>query len=64
MSIKDGKYPNARLARSALCLAHSMDSVIYKLFLRAFPDYYKPNSIYAHYPMTIPSGETDLLSKD
>lgn len=30
-------------------------SVFYKLFLRAFPQHFKHNSIYAHYPMTIPS---------
>lgn len=27
----------------------------YKLFLRAFPNHFKPNSIYAHYPMVIPA---------
>ena len=32
----------------------NLDSVIYKLFLRAFPNHFKSNSIYAHYPMTIP----------
>ncbi len=32
----------------------NLDSVIYKLFLRAFPNHFKGNSIYAHYPMTIP----------
>lgn len=26
----------------------------YKLFLRAFPQHFKPNSIYAHHPMTVP----------
>lgn len=30
------------------------DSVIYKLFFRAFPNHFKSNSVYAHYPMTIP----------
>ena len=30
------------------------DSVIYKLFHRAFPNHFKTNSVYAHYPMTIP----------
>jgi len=29
--------------------------VFYKLFLRAFPQHYKQNSIYAHYPLTVPS---------
>ena len=35
--------------------------VIYKLFLRAFPDHFKPNSIYAHYPMTIPLENKKIL---
>lgn len=30
------------------------DSVIYKLFFRSFPNHFKGNSVYAHYPMTIP----------
>lgn len=29
--------------------------VFYKLFLRAFPQHFKYNSVYAHYPLTIPS---------
>ena len=29
--------------------------VFYKLILRAFPNHFKQNSIYAHYPMTVPS---------
>ncbi len=29
--------------------------VFYKLFLRAFPRHFKYNSVYAHYPFTIPS---------
>lgn len=35
--------------------------VIYRLFLRAFPNHFKPNSIYAHYPMTIPSENKKIL---
>lgn len=35
--------------------------VLYRLFMRAFPDYFKPNSIYAHYPMTIPSENKKIL---
>ena len=35
--------------------------VFYKLFLRAFPDHFKPNSVYAHYPMTIPSENRKIL---
>jgi hypothetical protein len=29
--------------------------VFYKLFLRAFPHHFKHNSVYAHYPLTVPS---------
>ncbi|KAB2578530.1 Cytochrome P450 [Lasiodiplodia theobromae] len=35
--------------------------VFYKLFLRAFPAHFKPNSIYAHYPMTIPSENRKIM---
>ena len=35
--------------------------VFYKLFLRAFPNHYQPNSIYAHYPMTIPSENRKIM---
>ena len=35
--------------------------VFYKLFLRAFPNHFKPNSIYAHYPMTIPSENRKIM---
>ncbi|KAL8796662.1 MAG: hypothetical protein Q9195_001052 [Heterodermia aff. obscurata] len=35
--------------------------VIYKLFLRAFPDHFKSNSVYAHYPMTIPSENKKIM---
>ncbi|KKY29272.1 putative fatty acid oxygenase [Phaeomoniella chlamydospora] len=37
--------------------------VFYKLFLRAFPNHFKPNSIYAHFPMTIPS-ENEKIMRD
>lgn len=37
--------------------------VFYKLALRAFPSFFKPCSIYAHYPMTIPS-ENKVIMKD
>lgn len=36
--------------------------VFYKLFLRAFPNHFKPDSIYAHFPMTIPS-ENQLIMR-
>lgn len=37
--------------------------VLYKLFLGAFPHHFKSNSVYAHYPMVIPS-ETLKIQKD
>lgn len=37
--------------------------VFYKLILRAFPNSFAPNSVYAHYPMTIPS-EMKTVLKD
>jgi hypothetical protein len=36
--------------------------VFYKLFLRAFPRHLAHNSIYAHYPLTIPSAMKDVLT--
>ncbi|OQU97287.1 hypothetical protein CLAIMM_03240 [Cladophialophora immunda] len=35
--------------------------VFYKLLLRALPNHFKPNSIYAHYPMTIPSENAKIM---
>ncbi|KAH0431856.1 linoleate diol synthase [Colletotrichum camelliae] len=37
--------------------------VFYKLFLRAFPNHFKDDSVYAHYPMVIPS-ETEKILTD
>ncbi|KAL2260217.1 hypothetical protein VTK26DRAFT_5855 [Humicola hyalothermophila] len=37
--------------------------VFYKLFIRAFPGHFKHNSVYAHYPMVVPS-ETEKILKD
>lgn len=37
--------------------------VFYKLATRAFPNWYAPDSIYAHYPMTIPT-ENRVIMKD
>ncbi|KAL2266768.1 hypothetical protein VTJ83DRAFT_6120 [Remersonia thermophila] len=37
--------------------------VFYKLFSRAFPDHFKYNSVYSHFPMVIPS-ETEKILKD
>ena len=42
-------------------------AVFYKLILRAFPNHFKSNSIYAHQPMTIPSENKKIqksLSRD
>lgn len=35
--------------------------VFYKLFLRAFPKHFKPNSVYAHYPLTVPEAMEKAL---
>lgn len=35
--------------------------VFYKLFIRAFPNHFKQNSIYAHYPMVIPSENRRIM---
>ncbi|KAK3293120.1 heme peroxidase [Chaetomium fimeti] len=37
--------------------------VFYKLFIRAFPNHFKHNSVYAHYPMVVPS-ENEKILKD
>jgi prostaglandin-endoperoxide synthase 1/linoleate 10R-lipoxygenase len=36
--------------------------VFYKLFIRAFPNHFKANSVYAHYPMVIPSENHKILT--
>lgn len=36
--------------------------IFYKLFLRAFPHHFRNNSVYAHYPMVIPSENHRILS--
>ncbi|OLN90159.1 Linoleate 10R-lipoxygenase [Colletotrichum chlorophyti] len=36
--------------------------VFYKLFIRAFPNHFKGNSVYAHYPMVIPSENHQILT--
>ncbi|KIH93820.1 prostaglandin-endoperoxide synthase 1 [Sporothrix brasiliensis 5110] len=35
--------------------------VFYKLFIRAFPNHYKQNSVYAHYPMVVPAENLAIL---
>jgi cytochrome P450 len=37
--------------------------VFYKLILDAFPDHFGTNSVYAHYPMTVPSEMQSVLRK-
>ena len=37
--------------------------VFYKLFLRAFPNHFQPNSVYAHYPFVVPEENRVILSK-
>ena len=36
--------------------------VFYKLILRAFPDSFEPNSVWAHYPLTVPSEMKTVLT--
>ncbi|KAK2591548.1 hypothetical protein QQS21_010768 [Conoideocrella luteorostrata] len=36
--------------------------VFYKLFIRAFPNHFRYNSVYAHYPMVIPSENRKILT--
>jgi hypothetical protein len=43
-------------------LAVNHGCVFYKLFIRAFPNHFKGNSVYAHYPMVIPSENRKILT--
>jgi len=36
---------------------------MYKLLMRAFPDWYRPNSVYALYPFTTVDGNRDILQE-
>ncbi|KAL2422066.1 Linoleate 10R-lipoxygenase [Exophiala dermatitidis] len=45
----------------AFDLSINQGCVFYKLMLRALPNHFKPNSIYAHYPMTIPSANAKIM---
>lgn len=42
-------------------LSINQGCVFYKLLLRGLPDHFKPDSIYAHYPMTIPSENAHIM---
>jgi hypothetical protein len=37
--------------------------VLYKLFMRAFPGWFEYNSVYANFPLTIPSENKQILTK-
>ena len=37
--------------------------VFSKLFLRAFPNHFQPNSVYAHYPMVVPEENRAILTQ-
>ncbi|KAJ9104682.1 hypothetical protein QFC21_002180 [Naganishia friedmannii] len=43
---------------------YSVDNgcVLHKLILRAFPNHFKPDSVYAHYPFTIPKEMKSVLT--
>jgi linoleate 8R-lipoxygenase/9,12-octadecadienoate 8-hydroperoxide 8R-isomerase len=36
--------------------------VFYKLILRAFPNHFRPDSVYAHFPLVIPSENENILT--
>ena len=36
--------------------------MIYKLLMRAFPNYYKGNSVYAMFPLVVPEENRDILT--
>ena len=42
-------------------LSINQGCVFYKLLLGGLPDHFKPDSIYAHYPMTIPSENAHIM---
>ncbi|KAK2808634.1 hypothetical protein FQN50_004498 [Emmonsiellopsis sp. PD_5] len=44
-------------------LSVNQGCMLYKLILRALPNHIKPDSIYAHYPMTIPSENKKIFAK-
>jgi linoleate 8R-lipoxygenase/9,12-octadecadienoate 8-hydroperoxide 8R-isomerase len=50
---------------SAVAYDNAVDNgcVAYKLFLDAFPQHFRPNSIYAHYPLTVPKEMESVMKK-
>ena len=42
-------------------LSVNQGCVFYKLFIRSFPNHFKFNSIYAHYPLTIPQENKKIM---
>lgn len=44
-------------------IAVNQGHVLYKLLLRAFPNHIKPNSVYAHFPLVIPSENKTILKR-
>lgn len=44
-------------------LSVDQGQVMYKLFLRAFPNNIKPNSIYAHFPFVVPAENRKILTE-
>ncbi|KAK9418435.1 putative Heme peroxidase [Seiridium unicorne] len=48
------KLTNWGFAASNFDLDIDNGCVFYKLFARAFPDHFEANSVYAHYPLTVP----------
>jgi hypothetical protein len=44
-------------------LTVNQGQVIYKLFLNAFPNHFKGNSIYAHFPFVVPSENAVILGR-
>ncbi|GAB7349036.1 hypothetical protein MBLNU459_g8005t1 [Dothideomycetes sp. NU459] len=53
---------NWGFAEAAFDLTVDNGCVFYKLFLRAFPNSFDPQSVYVHYPMTIPSEMKTILT--
>ncbi|GAB7362524.1 hypothetical protein MBLNU230_g2843t1 [Neophaeotheca triangularis] len=54
---------NWGFAESSSNLAIDNGCVFYKLFLRALPNNYEPNSIYVHYPLTIPGEMKNIFER-